>query len=117
MKVLGERDLYEHPMTRHLAKKDRSSALDEVKVKGKHWLKAKWAHFLHHVHPEQYSYSSVKVPGSEPEETRDPFLDAGRQQAQDDVDEDQTDGDIYDGAIHGPCPGDSRLLIGPLPSR
>ena len=40
------KDVYEHPMIRRLAKKDRQPVLDEEMAKGKRWLKAKWAHFF-----------------------------------------------------------------------
>ena len=53
-------EVYEHPMIRRLAKKDRHPVLDDEVVKGKRWLKAKW----HRLFPKAPSYIDSRTLGT-----------------------------------------------------
>ena len=54
------KEVYEHPMIRRLAKKDRWPVLDKEMGKGKRWLKAKWARLF----PRAPSYIDSRTLGT-----------------------------------------------------
>lgn len=54
------KDVYEHPMIRRLAKKDRWPVLDEGRGKGWRWLKAKW----NRIFPKAPSYIDSRTLGT-----------------------------------------------------